>query len=411
MTSAGNGTATTSYSYDYANRLIAILYNNATTSQYGYDAFGARVYQISASTSVATTTYPFKFFSIASTTNSSNNFATSTEYAFNGDSLLATVDQAFKNGAATGTAQTSYIHPDHLGSTNVITNASGTVIFTKDYYPYGSERISSGSASLKRGYIDQFSDTSGLLYLQARYADPSRGQFLSEDSTFLALGNQDQLKQLSQQEQQEFLSDPQQLNSYSYGQDNPITRKDPTGNLSFQEAVEFAHLGKTAYDTGTFTLFPNYHQSPEELNEQAFTAISGIVTSGISYLAGGEAKYAVSGGALAVDADMAAYKYTCANIVHCQSYFNPNAHIELLSPGGPAIKIVPTQSPGSNGPAPGGSGPIGPSQQQKAPVGGQSSGSSQSYSYAQQIASLQAQIASIQAQINQIIQSRSQSRQ
>jgi YD repeat-containing protein len=115
MTSASNGTATTSYSYDYANRLIAILYNNATTSQYGYDAFGARVYQIIASTSAATTTYPFKFFSIASTTKSSNNFATSTEYAFNGDSLLATVDQAFKNGAATGTPATRYIHPDHLG--------------------------------------------------------------------------------------------------------------------------------------------------------------------------------------------------------------------------------------------------------------------------------------------------------
>src|SRR5262245_14646964 len=61
LTSAGNGTATTSYNYDYANRLIAILYNNATTTQYGYDAFGQRVYQIIATTS--TTTFPFKFFS------------------------------------------------------------------------------------------------------------------------------------------------------------------------------------------------------------------------------------------------------------------------------------------------------------------------------------------------------------
>ena len=100
LTSAGTGTATTSYSYDYANRLIAILYNNATTSTYGYDAFGARVDQISASTSAATTTYPFKFYSMASTTKSSTNFATSTEYVFNGDTLLATVDQAFSNGSA-----------------------------------------------------------------------------------------------------------------------------------------------------------------------------------------------------------------------------------------------------------------------------------------------------------------------
>src|SRR6266540_6514691 len=100
LTSAGNGTATTTYTYDYANRLTALFSLGATTT-YGYDAFGARVYQIVATTS--TITYPFKFFSIASTTRSSTNYATSTEYIFNGDTLLSTIDQPFKNGAATGT--------------------------------------------------------------------------------------------------------------------------------------------------------------------------------------------------------------------------------------------------------------------------------------------------------------------
>lgn len=33
-----------------------------------------------------------------------------------------------------------YIHPDHLGSTNVVTDASGTVVQTLDYYPYGTTR-------------------------------------------------------------------------------------------------------------------------------------------------------------------------------------------------------------------------------------------------------------------------------
>jgi YD repeat-containing protein len=85
LNSAGNGTATTTYSYDYANRLIALFVGGATTS-YGYDAFGARVYQIVATTS--TSTYPFKFFSVASTTKSSTNWATSTEYIFNGDMAI-----------------------------------------------------------------------------------------------------------------------------------------------------------------------------------------------------------------------------------------------------------------------------------------------------------------------------------
>ena len=57
-------------------------------------------------------------------------YATTTEYVFNGDTLVSTVDQQFASGVATGTAQTSYIHPDHLGSTNIVPNASGTVVQT-----------------------------------------------------------------------------------------------------------------------------------------------------------------------------------------------------------------------------------------------------------------------------------------
>src|SRR5437773_5739392 len=69
-------------------------------------------------------------------------------------SLIA-LDQAFKNGSATGTAQTRYIHPDHLGSTNVMTNASGTPVQTLDFYPYGATRINSivSGADSARKYI------------------------------------------------------------------------------------------------------------------------------------------------------------------------------------------------------------------------------------------------------------------
>ena len=138
LTSAGNGTATTTYSYDYANHLTAIFSLGATTT-FGYDAFGARVYQIVATTS--TSTYPFKFYSVASTTRSSTNYATTTEYVFNGDTLLYTVDQPFRNGSATGTAAMRYVHPDHLGSTNVVTDQNQNLVQTLDYYPYGATRV------------------------------------------------------------------------------------------------------------------------------------------------------------------------------------------------------------------------------------------------------------------------------
>src|SRR5882724_2316561 len=158
LTSSGTGTATTSYTYDYANRLTALFSAGATTT-YGYDAFGARVFQIVATTS--TSTYPFKFFSIASTTKSSTNYSTSTEYIFNGDTLLSTVDQKLVNGAASGTAAVRYVHPDHLGSTNVVTDQNQNLVQTLDYYPFGANRISvSTSTNEKRKFIGQFLDES-----------------------------------------------------------------------------------------------------------------------------------------------------------------------------------------------------------------------------------------------------------
>src|SRR5215813_15231465 len=127
----------TTYVYDYANRLTALGSQGATTT-YGYDAFGSRVFQ---STATTTTLYPFKWYSVASSTGTGAKYATTTDYVFNGDSLVSTVDQQTASGVATGTAQTRFIHPDHLGSSNIVTNASGTPIENRDYYPCGSTRV------------------------------------------------------------------------------------------------------------------------------------------------------------------------------------------------------------------------------------------------------------------------------
>src|SRR5713226_5626799 len=198
---------TTTYVYDYANRLTALGAGGATTT-YGYDAFGQRVLQTGTST---TTLYPFKWYSVASSTGTGAKYSTTTSYMFNGDTLLATVDQQTASGVATGTAKTRYVHPDHLGSTNVVTDENDNLVQTLDYYPYGATRVSvSTSTNEKRKYIDQFSDDSGLSYLNARYYNPTQGQFLSEDPVFLG------------DPKQQVLTDPQSLNSYSYGNDNPI---------------------------------------------------------------------------------------------------------------------------------------------------------------------------------------------
>jgi RHS repeat-associated protein len=120
---------------------------------------------------------------------------------------------------STSTSVVSYIHPDHLGSTNVVTDKNGAVVQTLDYFPYGGTRVSAsiGGADSGRKYIGQFADQSGLDYLNARYYNSSQGQFISQDPVFLG------------DPKQQTLQDPQSLNSYSYSNDNPISKKDPTG--------------------------------------------------------------------------------------------------------------------------------------------------------------------------------------
>src|SRR6516162_10477949 len=203
-----------SYVWDYLNRMLASGYNNSTTT-YGYDTAGARVLQTSTT---STAYYPSKFFSLASTTIGGASYATSTNYIWLGDTLLGTIDQKLYNGAATGTAIARYVHPDHLGSTNVVTDASGSVMQLLDYYPYGATRVASTTypTNEKRQYIGQYYDAAqNLNYFQARYYDSARGQFVNEDPAFWD-GKQN-------------LLDPQSLNTYSYAQGNPINKSDPNG--------------------------------------------------------------------------------------------------------------------------------------------------------------------------------------
>ena len=274
---------TTTYLWDYANRLIALGSGGATTT-YGYDAFGSRVFQ---STATTTTLYPFKWYSVASSTGSGPTYATTTEYVFNGDTLVSTIDQQFASGTATGTSQSLYIHSDHLGSTNVVTNASGTVVQTLDYYPFGAQRISSGSGVSDRQFIgERYDANTDLNYLNARYYQSARGQFLSQDPAFLAIGNPTKIQQITNQDQQQFLMDPQQHNSYSYARNNPIIQKDPSGNFApivwfaGAMAVRLGSYALTSYDVLQYLdtkLNPGYYPETDRSDAQAQASFSGFV--------------------------------------------------------------------------------------------------------------------------------------
>jgi RHS repeat-associated protein len=96
-------------------------------------------------------------------------------------------------------------------------------------------------------------DESNLEYLNARYYSPTQGQFISQDPSFLSVGDPGLVKQVTGRDQQMFLADPQLANSYSYGRDNPITQKDPDGKivpliLGIVAVYSWAQVGVDAYD-------------------------------------------------------------------------------------------------------------------------------------------------------------------
>jgi RHS repeat-associated protein len=266
VTQIANGSATTSYAYDnngnvtqagiwtylydYLNRITSIG-GGGSTSTFGYDTFGSRVYQ-AATTS--TTTYATKFYSVSSTTIAGASWATTTSYIWLGGTLLGTIDQQFKAGTATGTAQARYIHVDHLGSTDVVTDGGDNLVQTMGYYPFGATRIfSATSTNEQRKYLEQFSDdNTGLNYLQNRYYNASQGQFISEDPVFWEIG-------LTRDGKQSLLN-PQSINTYAYANDNPITNKDPNGRL-----VEL--ISRTADPTvvGSHTFVAVYPDNPNTI--------------------------------------------------------------------------------------------------------------------------------------------------
>ena len=102
-----------------------------------------------------------------------------------------------------------YYHPDHLGSTNLVTNESGEVVEETFYFPYG-EIIEGGESRFLFTGKEKDKNTE-LYYYGARYYDSFSKHFIQPDSAIADVYN------------------PQDLNRYSYTRNNPYKYTDPTG--------------------------------------------------------------------------------------------------------------------------------------------------------------------------------------
>jgi uncharacterized protein RhaS with RHS repeats len=181
----GNLTAigTSTYSWNYRNRLTQSG-NGLATSSYGYDDQDMRVWLKEGNTK---TIFPNQLYNVVLGTTTS----TSTKHIMVGDLLVSTIENVGTTTTSTTTAvvTTRFMVNDHLGSVSAVLTASGTVSETLDYYPHGGQRIDNEVGSYvgeRNKYAQgQYDSVSALNYGQARYENPTQGQFLSEDPIFL----------------------------------------------------------------------------------------------------------------------------------------------------------------------------------------------------------------------------------
>jgi len=186
------GGATTSYTYDQANRLTA--YGAAAT--YVYNGNGLR-----QSKTVSGTTDAFTWgvaeglpqLLVDATPATTTYFI----YGVGG----APIEQIGAGGSI------AYFHQDQLGNTRLLTSGTGSPSATFTYDAYGKLLGSTGTATTPLLYSGQYRDAeSGLYYLRARYYAPPTAQFVSRDPLVSVTGE-----------------------PYGYASGSPVNLTDPTG--------------------------------------------------------------------------------------------------------------------------------------------------------------------------------------
>jgi len=203
--------------------------NGATVARYWYDETGLRVKKESGD---GTIYYIFNQEGQVLYEEENQGYV---EYIYLLGRHFARVD----GDRSTQERTTYFYHTDHLGSTVLVTDATGATVWSTEYTPFGNLTFAEGKLkkAVKFTGKDLDEDT-GLYYFNARWYDQSIGRFISEDP----------------------IKDG--LNWYTYAANNPLRFVDPTGlttennednelNRVLDEIVErYDQMIQTARDKG-----------------------------------------------------------------------------------------------------------------------------------------------------------------
>ncbi len=231
----------TTYTYDKNNRLTAentalndgttsfnyYCYNNSGTLQekywgigfanYYYDLLG-QLTRYSSGGNATTYTYDGNGLRTSKTVgNTTTNFINDGAYVVgevSGDSIIkytyGTGLISINNNGTVG-----YYHTDEHGNVSAISDIKRNVVADYDFDAFGNETVSTDAYYNPMRYCGEYLDAeTGLIYLRARYYDPSIGRFIGEDP----------------------IKDG--TNWYVYCSNNPIAFVDPSGLFGIDDIVE-----------------------------------------------------------------------------------------------------------------------------------------------------------------------------
>ena len=191
MTTKSEGGVNWIYTWDFENRVSTAAKTGSSVS-YQYDALGRRVKRTQG-TSIT------KFTNDGQDVLLDDVGGTLTKYQ-NGPGI----DNKLKSTSGT---TINYFLADHLGSTNGLTNSSGTLTASNSYDSFGNP---SNTAFPSRYQFTgrEYDSFSGLQFSRARFYDPNLGRFISEDPIGFRGGD---------------------VNLYGYVKNRPLRYRDPRG--------------------------------------------------------------------------------------------------------------------------------------------------------------------------------------